>query len=38
MIGKILAYLVGVVTGFILGSIFATGVFDYLFKFIPGGA
>ena len=35
MIGKILAYLAGLITGFMIGAIFATGVFDYIFKFIP---
>jgi len=38
MIGKILAYLAGFVTGFMIGAIFATGVFDYIFKFVPLGA
>ncbi len=38
MIGKIVAYLAGLITGFAIGAIFATGVFDYLIKFIPLGA
>ena len=37
MIGKILAYLGGLITGFMIGAIFSSGVFDYLFKFIPLG-
>jgi len=38
MIGKILAYLAGVITGFALGLIYASVLFDYLIKFIPMGA
>ena len=37
MIVKILAYLAGLITGFMIGAIFSSGVFDYLFKFIPLG-
>ncbi len=35
MIGKILAYLAGVITGFVFGVIYISGIFDYLFKFVP---
>ncbi len=38
MIGKILAYLAGLITGFVLGMIFSSGVFDYIFKFVPLGS
>ncbi|KKM69055.1 hypothetical protein LCGC14_1454750 [marine sediment metagenome] len=35
MIGKILAYFSGLITGLIIGIIFSSRVFDYIFKFIP---
>ena len=35
MLGKIIAYITGLITGFMLGAIFSSGIFDYLFKFLP---
>ena len=35
MMGKILSYLVGLITGFIVGVIYISGIFDYIFKFVP---
>ncbi len=36
MIGKIIAYLAGLITGFMFGSIYSSGIFEFLFKNIPG--
>ncbi len=38
MIGKLLSYLAGVVTGFVLAVLYISNLFDYIFKFIPLGA
>lgn len=35
MIGKILAYLAGVITGFVFGILYVSQIFDYINKFIP---
>lgn len=35
MIGKILSYLAGLVTGFIIAMIYLAGIFGYITKFIP---
>ncbi|KKN59814.1 hypothetical protein LCGC14_0538120 [marine sediment metagenome] len=36
MIGKILTYIAGFITGFVFGILYVSEIFDYLFKFIPG--
>ncbi len=35
MIGKILAYLAGIITGFIVALIYLGGIFDYISNFVP---
>ncbi len=35
MIGKILAYLAGVITGFMIAAIYISGIFDYISNFVP---
>lgn len=35
MIGKILAYFAGIITGFIIAMIYLAGIFDYISNFIP---
>lgn len=35
MIGKILAYLAGIITGFMIAAIYLSGIFNYITKFVP---